>query len=101
MAELPASIETYFLADPTLPAISDYSMGGHGAFTIGLKNPDRYQSISAFAPNAAPMQAPWGQKAFSRYLGTDRSAWEPYDASVLMHVWKMRPRARRFSWIRD
>ena len=83
-SELPALIEAHFPADPTRQGIFGHSMGGHGALTIGLKNPGRYRSISAFAPIAAPMQAPWGEKAFSRYLGADRRTWEPYDASVLM-----------------
>ena len=61
-------------------------MGGHGALTIGLKNPERYRSISAFAPIAAPMQCPWGQKAFSGYLGADREPWRAYDACELIRA---------------
>jgi S-formylglutathione hydrolase len=57
---------------PEAQGIFGHSMGGHGALTIGLQNPGRYRSISAFAPIAAPMQCPWGQKAFSGYLGADR-----------------------------
>lgn len=60
-------------------------MGGHGALTIGLKNPGgRYRSISAFAPIVAPKQVPWGHKAFSGYLGEDRGQWVEYDAASLM-----------------
>lgn len=64
--------------------IFGHSMGGHGALVIGLRNPELFQSISAFAPIAAPSQCPWGVKAFSGYLGEDREAWKPYDASELI-----------------
>ena len=59
-------------------------MGGHGALTIALRNPDRFKSVSAFAPIAAPSQVPWGEKALSGYLGSDRSAWREYDAVALI-----------------
>ena len=59
-------------------------MGGHGAITIGLRNPQRYKSISAFAPISAPKQSPWGQKALPRYLGPDHEQWNQYDATELM-----------------
>jgi S-formylglutathione hydrolase len=59
-------------------------MGGHGALTIALKNPDRYRSVSAFAPISAPTRAPWGKKAFSNYLGPDEAAWREHDASELV-----------------
>ena len=72
--------------------IRDSSMGGHGALTIGLKNPDRYASFSAFSPIVAPTQCPWGKKAFSHYLGADESAWAAYDTCVLLgHVTEQRP----------
>ncbi|WP_457389393.1 S-formylglutathione hydrolase [Roseateles sp. P5_E1] len=61
-----------------------HSMGGHGALTLALRHPGRFASLSAFAPIAAPMQCPWGQKAFSGYLGEDRAAWAAHDASALM-----------------
>lgn len=61
-----------------------HSMGGHGALTLALRHPGRFMSLSAFAPIAAPMQCPWGQKAFAGYLGDDRSAWAAHDASELM-----------------
>ena len=64
--------------------IFGHSMGGHGALTIALKRPDVFRSVSAFAPIAAPSLCPWGKKAFSGYLGDDTSAWEDYDASLLM-----------------
>ncbi|NVM79880.1 S-formylglutathione hydrolase [Duganella sp. SG902] len=64
--------------------IFGHSMGGHGALTMALKRPDVFRSVSAFAPIAAPSQCPWGVKAFSGYLGEDKSAWGQYDASLLM-----------------
>jgi S-formylglutathione hydrolase len=64
--------------------IFGHSMGGHGALVLALRNPELYQSVSAFAPIAAPSQCPWGVKAFSGYLGDDRAAWAQYDASELV-----------------
>jgi S-formylglutathione hydrolase len=64
--------------------IFGHSMGGHGALTIGLRNPTQYKSLSAFAPIVAPMQCPWGQKAFTNYLGPDQEKWRPHDASELV-----------------
>jgi S-formylglutathione hydrolase len=61
-------------------------MGGHGALVAALRNPSRYRSVSAFAPICNPVEVPWGQKAFSRYLGADRAAWAAYDASALMRA---------------
>ncbi len=84
-AELPALIDAHFPADPQRQGIFGHSMGGHGALTIGLENPgQRYRSISAFAPIAAPKQVPWGQKAFRGYLGPDQGQWDAYDATELM-----------------
>ncbi len=65
-------------------SICGHSMGGHGALVLALRNPGLYQSVSAFAPISAPMRCPWGQKAFSGYLGDDRDAWLQYDASELV-----------------
>ena len=59
-------------------------MGGHGALTIALKHPDRYRSVSAFAPIVAPMQVRWGDTAFPRFLGPDRETWKQYDATELV-----------------
>jgi S-formylglutathione hydrolase len=59
-------------------------MGGHGALTIALRNQDRFRSVSAFAPIVAPSQVPWGEKAFTGYLGSDRSAWRRHDAVALI-----------------
>jgi S-formylglutathione hydrolase len=64
--------------------IFGHSMGGHGALTLALRHPQRYQSVSAFAPIASPTRCPWGQKAFANYLGDDRSQWAEHDASELM-----------------
>jgi S-formylglutathione hydrolase len=83
--ELPALIEQAFAADPARRSICGHSMGGHGALTIGLRHPDRYRSVSAFAPISAPMRCPWGEKAFSGYLGDDRQAWRAYDATEILH----------------
>lgn len=84
-SELPILIDANFPADPMRQGIFGHSMGGHGALTIGLKNPGkRYRSISAFAPIVAPKQVPWGQKAFSRYLGEHHDRWDNYDAASLM-----------------
>ncbi|MGV8932377.1 MAG: S-formylglutathione hydrolase [Luteimonas sp.] len=81
--ELPALIEESF---PTTQAraISGHSMGGHGALIVALKNPGRYRSVSAFSPIVAPMQAPWGEKAFGAYLGDDRATWAQWDATELV-----------------
>ncbi|MDZ4735857.1 MAG: S-formylglutathione hydrolase [Rhodospirillaceae bacterium] len=82
--ELPTLLAANFPADTERQGIFGHSMGGHGALTLALKNPDRYRSLSAFAPIAAPARAPWGEKAFSRYLGSDRDAWRQHDASELV-----------------
>lgn len=82
--ELPKLIEKNFSVSE-LRAISGHSMGGHGALTIGLRNPERYRSISAFSPIANPKNCPWGIKAFSSYLGEDKSSWSQYDAVELLN----------------
>lgn len=82
--ELPALIHGHFSVDPTRQGIFGHSMGGHGALVCGLRNPEQYQSISAFAPIAAPRQCAWGQKALGNYLGSDQAAWAAYDASELV-----------------
>jgi S-formylglutathione hydrolase len=84
--ELPAIIEANFPVDAGRQGIFGHSMGGHGALTIALRNPGRYCSVSAFAPIAAPMRCPWGQKAFAGYLGEDREAWRAHDASELIRL---------------
>lgn len=81
--ELPEIVEAEFPVTAAR-AISGHSMGGHGAITIGLKNPGRYRSISAFSPICHPLDCPWGDKALRRYLGDDRTLWEKYDSVELM-----------------
>jgi S-formylglutathione hydrolase len=71
-------------ADPARCGIFGHSMGGHGALVLALRNPALFRSVSALAPIAAPMQAPWGKKAFGGYLGPDQDRWRAYDASALM-----------------
>ncbi len=82
--ELPEVVAAHLPARPRATGVFGHSMGGHGALTLALKNPSLYKSVSAFSPIAAPMQSPWGQKAFSNYLGADREAWRDYDASELV-----------------
>jgi len=83
--ELPALIAAEFpMADMARQGIFGHSMGGHGALTIALRNPERFRSVSAFAPIVAPSQCPWGEKALGGYLGADRTAWRAYDACALI-----------------
>ena len=82
--ELPALVAKNFAADTARSGIMGHSMGGHGALTIGLKNPRKYKSLSVFAPIAAPIQSPWGNKAFTGYLGAYRADWAQYDATELV-----------------
>ena len=82
--ELPALVAAEYPADMKRQAITGHSMGGHGALTIGLHQPKRFRSVSAFAPIVAPTQVPWGQKALGRYLGEDRSKWRGHDAVALI-----------------
>jgi S-formylglutathione hydrolase len=84
-AELPDLIAAALpAADMTRQGITGHSMGGHGALTLALKHPDRYRSVSAFAPIVSPINCPWGVKALTGYLGEDRSTWHPYDACALI-----------------
>ncbi|MEO9470526.1 S-formylglutathione hydrolase [Parasphingorhabdus sp.] len=82
--ELPALVAKQFPADMKRQGIFGHSMGGHGALTIALRNPDRYKSVSAFAPIVSPLQCPWGEKALGGYLGKDKAAWREYDACALI-----------------
>lgn len=82
--ELPELVAAELPARTGAGGIFGHSMGGHGALVCALRNPDRYKSVSAFAPIAAPMQCPWGQKAFGNYLGADSQSWREYDASELV-----------------
>lgn len=89
--ELRQLILQHFAADAGKVGIFGHSMGGHGALVLALRYPQLYQSVSAFAPIAAPSQCPWGQKAFSHYLGEDQQAWRTYDATVLIEDGKKVP----------
>jgi S-formylglutathione hydrolase len=82
--ELPAWIEAGFPADPARRGVCGHSMGGHGALTLALRHPQRYRSVSAFAPIAAPTQVPWGIKAFTAYLGEESPSWRRHDACALL-----------------
>lgn len=82
--ELPEIISAHFPVDMTRQGITGHSMGGHGALTISLRNPERFRSTSAFSPIVSPMQCPWGDKALGGYLGPDRDDWRSYDACALI-----------------
>ena len=82
--ELPGLLAAEFPVDTARQAITGHSMGGHGALTVALNFPDRFRSVSAFAPIVAPSQVPWGQKALTGYLGEDRSPWRKHDAVALI-----------------
>ncbi len=82
--ELPALVGQNFFADMSRQGIFGHSMGGHGALTVALRNPDTYRSVSAFAPIVHPIAVPWGQKALPAYLGQDEAAWRGHDAVALI-----------------
>jgi S-formylglutathione hydrolase len=82
--ELPALVAAEFAVDLERQAITGHSMGGHGALTMALRHPQRFRSVSAFAPIVAPSRVPWGEKAFGGYLGQDRGAWRRHDAVALI-----------------
>ena len=82
--ELPEIVAAHLPARLERTGIFGHSMGGHGALTLALRNPSLYKSVSAFSPIAAPMQSPWGKKAFTNYLGPDTETWREYDASELV-----------------
>ena len=84
MEELLPLVAASLPLDPARVGIFGHSMGGHGALTLALRHPGAFRSVSAFAPVAAPMQCPWGMKAFGGYLGEDRELWRAHDASELM-----------------
>jgi S-formylglutathione hydrolase len=83
-AELPELVKAVGGGSAERQSIFGHSMGGHGALVCALRNPDRYRSVSAFAPIVAPSDVPWGQKAFNGYLGSDAKQWAQYDASKLV-----------------
>jgi S-formylglutathione hydrolase len=82
--ELPALVAAEFPVDMDRQGITGHSMGGHGALTVALNHPDRFRSVSAFAPIVAPSQVPWGQKALTGYLGDERASWRKHDAVALI-----------------
>jgi S-formylglutathione hydrolase len=82
--ELPQLVAAEFSVDAARAGILGHSMGGHGALTVALKNQDYYKSVSAFAPISSPMRCPWGEKALTGYLGSDRARWREYDATALI-----------------
>jgi len=82
--ELPALVVGEFPVDEHRQAITGHSMGGHGALTVALRNPNLFRSVSAFAPIVAPGQVPWGQKALGGYLGDDQATWRKHDAVALI-----------------
>jgi S-formylglutathione hydrolase len=82
--ELPELVASSFPVDAKRSGLFGHSMGGHGALTIALKNPEYYKSVSAFAPISSPMRCPWGEKALNGYLGPEGAAWREYDATALL-----------------
>ena len=84
LEELPALLAAHFPADMARQSIMGHSMGGHGALTLALSEPERFRAVSAFAPIVAPSQVPWGEKALGGYLGSDRAAWRRADAVALI-----------------
>lgn len=84
VGELPEVVAAHFGPLSGRTGVFGHSMGGHGALVCALRNPGRYQSVSAFAPVAAASRSPWGEKAFRAYLGPDRAAWRDYDAAELV-----------------
>jgi len=89
--ELPALLAVHFPWRREGLGLFGHSMGGHGALTLALRHPGAYRSVSAFAPVAAPMQCPWGIKAFTHYLGDDRSTWNAHDATELVKAGSRAP----------
>lgn len=86
-------IETVESAFPlkTQRSIFGHSMGGHGALTLAMRHPDKFASVSAFAPISSPTRCQWGEKAFTAYLGPDRESWKPHDASLLIEAGNAKP----------
>lgn len=81
--ELPELIESVFPVTEKR-ALAGHSMGGHGALTLAMKNPERFCSVSAFSPIVNPVNVPWGEKAFTAYLGNNRESWKAYDSCELI-----------------
>ncbi len=88
--DLIAAVEQSFPLQPKR-SVFGHSMGGHGALTLAMKHPQLFRSVSAFSPIASPTRCPWGEKAYSAYLGADRQAWRAHDAALLMEAGKAKP----------
>ena len=88
LSELPEVIEANFPIRTDKQGIMGHSMGGHGALVLGLRNPDRYRSISALAPLCSPKESPWGSHALVQFLGSDSRAWQDYDSTHLVTIAK-------------
>ncbi len=86
LSELPALVAETQAVDLQRQSIFGHSMGGHGALTLALRNPDRYRSVSAFAPICSPLNCPWGEKALGRYLGAEHSVWAAHDSCELVRA---------------
>jgi S-formylglutathione hydrolase len=84
--DLLAAVDGAFPTDPARRGVFGHSMGGHGALTLALRHPDLFKSVSAFAPIVSPIRCPWGDKAFTAYLGEDRAAWAEHDACLLIEA---------------
>jgi len=84
--DLLAAVDGAFPTDPARRGVCGHSMGGHGALTLALRHPDLFRSVSAFAPIVSPTRCPWGEKAFTAYLGEDRAAWAAHDACLLIEA---------------
>lgn len=89
--DLVSAVNANFPADPARQGISGHSMGGHGALTLAMRHPDLFKSVSAFAPIVSPMNCPWGEKAFTAYLGPDRGTWAAHDSAALVAAGKAAP----------
>ncbi|NND00676.1 MAG: S-formylglutathione hydrolase [Gammaproteobacteria bacterium] len=92
--ELPMLVNAGFAVEPERTAISGHSMGGHGALTIALKNPEKFKSVSAFAPIVSPSNCPWGEKALGNYIGDKISEWAEYDTCFLILDAAVEPESR-------
>jgi S-formylglutathione hydrolase len=86
--DLIAAAEASFPLDGARRSIFGHSMGGHGALTLAMRHPELFRSVSAFAPISSPTRCPWGEKAFTAYLGGDRAKWNQHDASLLIEAGK-------------
>lgn len=89
--DLRKAVNAHFPVEPERQGISGHSMGGHGALTLAMKHPALFRSVSAFAPIVSPLNCPWGEKAFTAYLGPDRAKWAAHDSAALVAAGKAAP----------